>query len=346
MNRDVYLILGIFFLFVGGMLFLIRHTEIESENVYALSLGKRREESSVDPLTILFTGDIMLDRGVEYYSEQDKNSFYPFVKIASFFQEDHLVIGNLEGAIVENPPYFGPHSYRFAFSPEAASSLSSSHFDVVSLANNHTHDMRGKGFQETKRLLKEEGLDSFGHPVSCEKELAHQEKEVVLFAANRTFPFNCSPKEIVKQVRGLRDLYSEKFLVTIFHWGQEYRKQNSSLQQKLAHSVIEAGADLVIGHHPHVVQNIEKYQGKLIFYSLGNFIFDQDFSEETKQGLVVKLEGRPDHQTYTLYPVQINKGQVSLMKKSNLESFLGELAKNSGQDLSESIQKGVIEIND
>ena len=74
-----------------------------------------------------------------------------------------------------------------------------------------------------------------------------------------------------------------------FHWGEEYKKIHNAYQEKLAHAVIDAGADLIIGHHPHVSEDVEQYKGKYIVYSLGNFVFDQNFSEDTRNGLVVKV---------------------------------------------------------
>ena len=119
---------------------------------------------------------------------------------------------------------------------------------------------------------------------------------------------------------------------------------NSLAQQKLAHQIIEAGADLIIGHHPHVVQNIEKYQGKLIFYSLGNFIFDQYFSLETQQGLAVGLEVHPDKLIFRLFPLQINLDQPVLMKQSQNSEFLIKLAERSDRKLVDAIKSGIMQI--
>ncbi|MCJ7788674.1 MAG: CapA family protein, partial [Candidatus Atribacteria bacterium] len=133
-------------------------------------------------------------------------------------------------------------------------------------------------------------------------------------------------------------------LIISLHWGEEYQLTNSLAQQKLAHQIIEAGADLIIGHHPHVVQNIEKYQGKLIFYSLGNFIFDQYFFLETQQGLAVGLEVYPDKLIFRLFPLQINLGQPVLMKQSQSSEFLIKLAERSDRKLVDAIKSGIIQI--
>ena len=139
------------------------------------------------------------------------------------------------------------------------------------------------------------------------------------------------------------------------HWGQEYQIKSSVFQQKLARKIIDSGADLIIGHHPHVVQEIEIYNNKLIFYSLGNFVFDQYFSEQTQQGLAVALEiypvrnndsnrVNPNKNIYKLFPIQSKLSQPFLMEQNQAEKFLEKLSKRSSKDLTEEIKKGVIEI--
>jgi len=151
-------------------------------------------------------------------------------------------------------------------------------------------------------------------------------------------------KKIIKTIKMVKSSKPDNFLIVSLHWGEEYKLINSLAQQKLAHQIIEAGADLIIGHHPHVVQNIEKYQGKLIFYSLGNFIFDQYFSPDTQQGLAVGLEIYPDRLFFRLFPLQINLSQPVLMKKNKASEFLIQLAKRSDDKLVDEIKDGIIKI--
>ena len=116
-------------------------------------------------------------------------------------------------------------------------------------------------------------------------------------------------------------------------------------QQELAHSLIEAGADLIIGSHPHVVQDIEKYQGRLIFYSLGNFVFDQSFSRETSQGLALSLELYSDRAVFNLLPAAVEQGQPFLMAHDQSEQFLNELAALSEDSLSKEIKRARIVVD-
>jgi len=136
---------------------------------------------------------------------------------------------------------------------------------------------------------------------------------------------------MIKAIRTAKSLSPYNFLIISIHWGEEYK-------------IIEAGADLMIGHHPHVVQNIEKYQGKLIFYSLGNFIFDQYFSPDTQQGLAVGLEIYPDRLVCQLFPIQINLSQPVLMEWDTASEFLIQLANCSDVNLVDEIESGIIKI--
>ena len=292
--------------------------------------------------TLLFAGDVMLDRGIE--SLMEKNSiYYPFEKIHQFLRGIDLVIGNLEGPIVKNPPDFDKTSLKFAFSPEVTKVLSFSNFNLLSLANNHTFDMGEVGFKETKKFLKQSHINFVGHPIKCDKDFLFKKENIIILAFNKTFPFNCSDEKVAKMVKKIKKSNPKKFLIVIFHWGEEYQPKSSSFQQKLAHQVIEVGADLVIGSHPHVVQEIEEYQGKLIFYSLGNFVFDQYFSKETQKSLALGVEIYPQKVIYHLFPIQSKLGQPFLMNQKDSQKFLKKLAQESfPQKLFDEIKNGSI----
>ncbi len=294
-------------------------------------------------IKILFVGDIMLDRGVESLMKE-KGYFYPFEEIANFLSQFDMVIGNLEGVIVKTPPDFKAHSLRFAFAPETAQILKKANFRLLSLANNHTSDLGEVALNETKSLLTKQSIQFVGDPVNCDKDYWVKMEEIIVLAFNKTFSFNCDNQSIVKLTQIIRKKFPQQFLIVFLHWGEEYQLISSSSQRKLAHSLIDAGADLIIGSHPHVVQEIEKYKGKLIFYSLGNFIFDQYFSRETQRGLAVSLELYPSKIIYKLYPYTLFHSQPKLMNEKEREWFLNNLAEKSSADLRSQIKNGIIEI--
>ena len=128
------------------------------------------------------------------------------------------------------------------------------------------------------------------------------------------------------------------------HWGEEYQLKSSPSQRQLARRMIAAGADIVVGHHPHVVQEIELIQGRPVFYSLGNFILDQQSRPETQEGLIVGLAVEPDRATCYLFPIQHHLGQPMLMSRGGVDEFLIDLSEKSDKKLGEDIRRGIIEI--
>jgi poly-gamma-glutamate synthesis protein (capsule biosynthesis protein) len=128
------------------------------------------------------------------------------------------------------------------------------------------------------------------------------------------------------------------------HWGTEYQHVNGRLQAEMAHKLIDAGADVIIGHHPHVIQGIEVYQGKPIFYSLGNFVFDQYFSEDTQRGLAIGLVLDKDGIEASIFPLRSSASQVSLADEKEKAKILGSVADWSLADkaLREQIIRGQI----
>jgi len=293
--------------------------------------------------TVLFTGDIMLDRGVEELMM--KNSiYYPFEKISNLLRGTDLVVGNLEGPIVKDPKDFGPHSLEFNFSQEVLAALKYAKFNLFSLANNHILNRNQQGLTETKELLSQNDFYFMGDPIDCSAKDIYKTDDLVFIALNKTFPANCSDKQIADLVAKVRQENPNNMLIVNLHWGNEYQTISSAAQKQLAHLIIDQGADLIIGHHPHVVQNVEEYNGKLIFYSLGNFIFDQYFKKEVQQGLAVGWEIYPQKYVFNLFPLQSNVSQPALMAEAEKSEFLSGLAKSSTANLESQIKSGRIEI--
>ena len=293
------------------------------------------ETESEKPLSILLVGDIMLDRKVESLMKKNGLS-YPFEKISHFLNESDGVFGNLEGPISKNPVAFSDESLKFAFSSGVVPVLASANFKILSLANNHTLNMGNSGLEETKNLLEQAKIDWVGEAWECSEKTAVKD-DIVFVAFNKTFN-GCNDEKVIEIVKSVKSSAPDKFLIVSMHWGEEYKTKSSPAQQELAHKIIDAGADLIFGHHPHVVQEIEQYTpphqkfgggGKLIFYSLGNFIFDQYFSKETREGLIVKLEIYPDKFVYNLIPIKSELSQPAVMAEEEAKIFLEELGSDS-----------------
>ena len=262
------------------------------------------EKTKSPSVQILFVGDIMLDRGIRYYSQkaaEDRANDFVFEKIHGKLLENNLVVGNLEGPITNNSSVSitaeteTPNSFFFTFDPSWAKTLFDNKIRLVNLGNNHILNFGAAGLAETKNYLKEAGVDYFGAP-DYPKNIATEINGVkITFINYNEFSAYAEIEEssVIEEIKktSLRRAESKTDIIIVYtHWGAEYMPEPAPEIKKLARAFIDAGADLIIGSHPHVIQPIEIYKGKRIYYSLGNFIFDQYFSEETKMGLGVVLK--------------------------------------------------------
>lgn len=257
------------------------------------------------PITLFFVGDIMLNRGVEWtinkYGKKDWK--FPFLKVAEDLEKADILFGNLESPISDKGRKVGS-IYSFRVNPKAIEGLNYAGFDILSVANNHIFDYGRTAMEDTFLRLKQAGIDYVGGGFN-EKE-AHSPiiKEIkgtkIAFLAytnlgskNWEATGKRSGISWLTEERLVEDIKKTKkksdIVVVSMHFGQEYQTKANSSQKLFARTAIDAGADLVVGHHPHVVQETEEYKGKYIAYSLGNFVFDQGFSEKTMQGLILKV---------------------------------------------------------
>ncbi|MDP2821014.1 MAG: CapA family protein [bacterium] len=286
---------------------------------------------------LLFLGDMMFDRGVEYQIAKNQNDFsYPFKKIKNLLTEEKIIVANLEGPINCAPAQFSDKSLKFSFDCRIAEKLSV--FDLLSLANNHTFNTGENGLKETKKILASKGIKYIGHPFYLENCFLDYEN-LVFFAVNQTYPFNPLPEQVVEKLKEVSD---DKFLIVLVHWGEEYQSESNNSQKNLARLLVDNGADLIIGGHSHTIQEVEKYKNKLIFYSLGNFIFDQYFSIETQENLGVSLKIFENKLIFSLIPIDSELSQPFVLEGKEKEQFLKELSEKSGEDLRKDLEKGTI----
>jgi len=303
-------------------------------------------EAPKEPTCILFVGDVMLGRRVETLMRENGSS-YPFQSVTDFFKENNEVIANLEGPVMHNHVPTPDMSTTFSFNEEYMPVLSEQGVTIVSLGNNHTYDFGKEKYEKTKEILKESKIEFVGHPFAIGEEYALRktigDQDFIFVSFNVTNP-NFPYQAAVRHVGELASTSPEARVVVLPHWGEEYVLHSNKKQQDFAHTLIDAGAFGVFGHHPHVVEEIELYNGHLIFYSLGNFIFDQYFSEDVEQGLAVQMEMIDDIVGYNLLPIQITQSQPGFMEDNEKTAFLETLAKRSSIELRDSIQVGYIAI--
>lgn len=271
-------------------------------------MGKNRSKYA-EPLadrnlSLLFVGDIMLDRGVRQIIESRGGGdySYPF-EFVPFLKDPDIVFGNLEGPISDLGYDIG-NTYSFRMRPEALSALKNAGFDVLSIANNHIGDWGLTALEDTINRLRSVGIITAGGGLNAPdaRDVKIIEKngiKVGFLAFSDVGPSWISGHENLPTILLANDSQFENiilnaskkvdYLVVSFHFGEEYSTRSNERQQELAHAAIDAGAKIVIGHHPHVAQELEKYKDGVIAYSLGNFIFDQPFSKETMAGSVLEI---------------------------------------------------------
>lgn len=252
-------------------------------------------------ITLVFVGDLMLADGPGKLIRAGRD---PFQRFASTFREADLAIGNLECVIsAKGKAESKPYTFR---APKRALPLLKKHFGAVSLANNHSGDFGKTAFADMLDSLDRQRIPYFGggrNLRDAHRPLIREIKgrRIGLLAYNGFFPrsfeaLTDSPGNawldedyVVDGIRRAKQESGVDYLVVYPHWGWEYQKTASARQQRMAHLMIDSGADAVVGGHPHVTQNIEVYNGKPIFYSLGNFVFDGFKDEDTNTGWVLKL---------------------------------------------------------
>ena len=253
-------------------------------------------------IVLAAVGDMMLSRGVEQKMIARKDWEYPFLPTASITSGADITFGNLETTIYPGKP-IPRGSFTFRTDPKAIAGITLGGFDVLSLANNHMMNFGLKGLESTLQNLDDAGIGHIGAGLKREQIYAPLVKEV----KGMKFGF-LAYTYAQEQVSSGGDIYGTAFadtakmkaqvielrksadvVVVSMHMGTEYETQPNGAQKNFARAAVDAGADLVVGHHPHTVETFEKYNDGYIIYSLGNFVFDQMWSEETRLGAIAKV---------------------------------------------------------
>lgn len=307
------------------------------------STQKKKLPQAPEEVSLIAVGDISYSRGVERMVAKQKDINYPFQKVQDYLNGADLVFGNLETPITQGRE-ISDFEMVFRSNSGTEKALKQAGFSILSLANNHTPNFGEQGLIDTFKYLNTAGIKYVGagensqeanQPVYTEVKgikfafLAYNDPDVVSpsYEAGNTnagtaFMRIDKMTEAVKEAKQKVD-----FVIVSMHSGVEYAEKPNDSQVNFAHSAVDAGADLVIGHHPHVVQTMEQYKGKYIFYSLGNFVFDQPQTQQTKEGLAVKIYFTKDGvNKISLLPVVMkNFAQPQMADITETESILQRL---------------------
>ncbi len=266
--------------------------------------SKTQEENipHYDTLRIAFTGDILLDRGVRKVIERRGVDSLFAPEIDSLFANCDMVVANLECPATS---IVSPINKRFIFrgEPDWLQALYEHGITHLNLANNHSMDQGRRGLADTESQIRKHGMIPLGYGTTIAESiepqlLAETPRKVYLITSLRVPSENWSYLDSVpcvsessiatieSQIDSLKRLDSECFVIVMLHWGVEHVEVPSHYQVRDAHRLVAAGADCIVGHHPHCLQTVEIYNGIPIYYSIGNFIFDQKKPINTRAAIV------------------------------------------------------------
>jgi len=313
MDKRFIVFLAFFSLILG---FIFRHGEIylsavEARNNSLIRLASVSNSFIYAPpfvengdIELIFVGDIMLDRGVANVVGKNGGDYkFPFLYVADELKSADITFGNLEGSISNEGVNQGSE-YSFRFKPESIDGLKFAGFDILSIANNHIWDWGINALQDTSELLSSASIETVGagsdyNSANLPTILEVDNYKIAFLAYTTLMPATLNANS---QRGGLSEFKIEKakedvrlaknnsnFVIVSLHWGNEYENQANAVQKKIARELIDGGADIIVGHHPHVVQELENYKDGWIAYSLGNFVFDQNFSSETMRGALLRI---------------------------------------------------------
>lgn len=314
-----------------------------NENLVPPSLSEPKKSPEKSPITILAFGDLMLDRYVRKAIDSNTPSF-PFKPLKKILEGNDIVVVNLEGSFTDFAPKpLHPNNLSFTFDPSIVPTLKNLGINAYSLANNHSLNFGQKGLAQSQEYLKNNQLEYFGHPLNSDQlSLIKEVKGTKIGFVGYHSLINSNFDKVVKEIKTIRPQVD--FLIVYPHWGAEYQTKFGNLQQREGRQFIDAGADVIIGSHPHVVQPFEVYNNKVIFYSLGNFLFDQTFSQKTQEGLGVKITLNTSAIEYELIPTEIKNIQIHPADQQKSKVILKDLASNSltSEEIKDQIKNGKI----
>ena len=270
--------------------------------------------------SIIFTGDILLDRGVRKTIEHHGAAYLFDKHIDSVLKEADIVVGNLECPVTTIK---APMQKRFIFrgEPQWLPILKQHGFTHLNLANNHSVDQGRGGLMDTRKNIIHAGMT----PVGAGKDMNEAAEPVLLtehprkvwliaslhmalenyaYLPDKPSVNQESTADIVKRIKAIKQKDPQAVVIVSLHWGAEHTLKPTPSQRLEAHRLIQAGADALVCHHTHTQQTVERYHGRPVYYSIGNFIFDQQ-KPINSQACMVKIEVTPDSVKTTAIPISI-----------------------------------------
>lgn len=253
-------------------------------------------------VSLVFAGDVVLDDAAGALIARGED---PFADFASLFAAADIRLANLE-CVVATTGSAGDKNFTFRAHPRTLPALKR-HFDALALANNHSGDFGREAFAEMLGLLQQAGLAQFGGGLNLKQAhaplvLERRGLRIALLGYNEFMPrsfeadYNApgvawsEDAQVVADIRAARSVHHADLVIPVMHWGWENEPTSNARQRQLARLMVDAGADVVIGGHPHVTQEVEHYRGKPIIYSVGNFVMKETDNANQRKGWVLRLQ--------------------------------------------------------
>jgi hypothetical protein len=327
--------------------FTLRKESNEEKRVQSRTLSAAFTAADEPSNDLFFVGDVLLARNVEYLTGQHGEA-YPYAGV-DFGELAHkpYVVANFEATVPERHVPTPPLQIKFSVDEARLAPLRMAGFTHLSLANNHSFDFGASAYSRTQTLLAETAIESFGHPRILNEgsvrfvELESMRVALIGLHATEQVPEQSQMEAVMRYASTQSELQ-----VLYVHWGTEYADKSSATQQRIAKLFVEEGVDLVVGHHPHVVQEVGLVDGVPVFYSLGNYIFDQYFDVAVMEGLMLHLSVTEGGRV-GLLPVEsaTTLSQPRFLNPADHAEFLEDLAERSDPLLAANIRRGYVPLS-
>ena len=297
-----------------------------TDNTDDTSKDSQEETTTPEPtaepvsITVTIAGDCTL--GTDVNSDQSTISVgflqmksargYFFQNVKDIFTADDLTVANMEGTLTTSNDR-QQKTFAFKGNPSYTEILTQGGVEATNLANNHSHDYGDQSYEDTIQYLEADGITTFGYDRTAVMDV--KGIKVGLIGIYELKDGLGRQQQVIDTIREVKDQGAQVIIVS-FHWGTEKSNIPDDIQKTLAHLAIDQGADLVVGHHPHVLQGIEKYQGKNIVYSLGNFCFGGNKNPSDKDTMIFQ-------QTFTVENGELVEDDVTNIIPCSLSSESG-----------------------
>ena len=297
-----------------------------TDNTDDTSKDSQEETTTPEPtaepvsITVSMVGDCTLGTDVNFDQSTSFDAFYQmkndpgyfFQNVKDIFTADDLTVANMEGTLTTSNDR-QQKTFAFKGNPSYTEILTQGGVEATNLANNHSHDYGDQSYEDTIQYLEAAGITTFGYDRTAVMDV--KGIKVGLIGIYELKDGLGRQQQVIDTIQEVKDQGAQVIIVS-FHWGTEKSNIPDDIQKTLAHLAIDQGADLVVGHHPHVLQGIEKYQGKNIVYSLGNFCFGGNSAPSDMDSMIFQ-------QTFTISNDGVKADNVTNIIPCSISSAYG-----------------------